>query len=197
MNQRFEYTPAMESWMRQHYLLRLDELTSSFNQRFNVARSSEAINGLRKRLKLKTGRSGCFAQGHTPANKGTKGLTSANTGSFKKNHRPHNDLPIGSEIVTKDGYIKVKVAIPSKWKLKHRLAWEQLHGSVPKGDVVKFIDDNKQNCAIENLMLVSKSVHGVINRFYPKAPAEYKPTTVQLARLKIAISKKQRGKTHA
>ncbi|MDC9620839.1 HNH endonuclease signature motif containing protein [Xenorhabdus sp. XENO-7] len=193
----FVYTPAMENWMREHYLLRLDTLTLAFNQQFHVTRSSEAINALRKRLKLKTGRSGCFTQGHSPANKGKKGLTGANTGSFKKNHRPHNDLPIGSEVVTQDGYVKVKVAIPSKWKLKHRLVWEQHHGPIPKSGVIKFIDDNKQNCVIENLMLVSKPEHGVINRYYPHAPAEYKPTTVQLARLKIAIRDKTRGQTNA
>ncbi|CDG86538.1 HNH endonuclease signature motif containing protein [Xenorhabdus bovienii] len=194
---RFVYTPAMENWMREHYLLRLDTLTLAFNQQFHVTRSSEAINALRKRLKLKTGRSGCFTQGHSPANKGKKGLTGANTGSFKKNHRPHNDLPIGSEVVTQDGYVKVKVAIPSKWKLKHRLVWKQHHGPIPKSGVIKFIDDNKQNCVIENLMLVSKPEHGVINRYYPHAPAEYKPTTVQLARLKIAIRDKTRGQTNA
>ncbi|CDL83898.1 HNH endonuclease signature motif containing protein [Xenorhabdus szentirmaii] len=194
---RFVYTPAMENWMRQHYLLRLGKLTPAFNQQFNVTRSPDAINALRKRLKLKTGRSGCFTQGHSPANKGKKGLTGANSGSFRKHHRPHNYQPIGSESCTKDGYIKIKVADPNQWVLKHRLVWEQHHGHIPKSSVIKFIDDDKQNCVIENLLLVSKPEHGVINRYYPHVPAEYKPTTVQLARLRIAISKKQRGKTHA
>ncbi|CAM3697516.1 HNH endonuclease signature motif containing protein [Xenorhabdus thuongxuanensis] len=193
----FVYTPEMEGWMRQHYLLRLDKLTFAFNQQFNVTRSSEAINALRKRLKLKTGRSGCFVKGHSPANKGTKGLTSSNSGSFKKNNRPHNYLAIGSEAVTKDGYIKIKVAEPNKWKLKHRVVWEQHYGQIPKGGVIKFIDDNKQNCVIENLMLISQQENAVINRYYANAPAEYKPTTVQLARIKMTIRDKTRGKTHA
>ncbi|WP_338885352.1 HNH endonuclease signature motif containing protein [Xenorhabdus sp. TH1] len=193
----FVYTPAMEAWMRQHYLLRLGNLTVAFNRQFNVIRSPDAINALRKRLGLKTGRSGCFVKGHTPANKGAKGLTGSNSGSFKKNNRPHNSLAIGSEAVTKDGYIKIKVAEPNKWKLKHRVVWEQHHGQIPKGGVIKFIDDDKQNCAIENLMLISQQENAVINRYYANAPAEYKPTTVQLARIKMAIREKTRGKTHA
>lgn len=193
----FVYTPEMEDWMRQHYLLRLDKLTVAFNQQFNVTRSSDAINALRKRLKLKTGRSGCFVKGHSPANKGTKGLMGSNAGSFKKNNRPHNYLTIGSEAMMKDGYIKIKVAEPNKWELKHRVVWEQHHGQIPKGGVIKFIDDDRQNCAIENLILISQQENAVINRYYANAPAEYKPTTVQLARIKMAIRDKTRGKTHA
>lgn len=70
---RFVHTDKMCGWMRQHYLLPLPELTSAFNQTFNVNRTKDEINGFRKRLKLKTGRSGVFTKGHIPANKGKKG----------------------------------------------------------------------------------------------------------------------------
>ncbi|MEX6036916.1 hypothetical protein [Providencia hangzhouensis] len=129
---RFEHTNEMCDWMRENYLLPLNQLTISFNKKFGTSRSKDAINGLRKRLKLKTGRSGAFTKGHTPANKGKKGLKGANAGSFKKNNIPHNYQPIGTEVITTDGYIKVKIGHPRKWKYKHILVWEEHNGLFQK-----------------------------------------------------------------
>lgn len=187
---RFVFTNEMRCWMRRNYMLRLDKLTEAFNDEFNIECTRKSINGFRKRLGLKVGRSGQFVKGHIPFNKDTKGLTGTNKSSFKKGHRPHNFQPIGTEAFTKDGYIKVKIAEPAKWQLKHRIIWEKHNGPVPKDHVIKFIDDNKQNCDIDNLMIISTQEHGVINRYFAGASAEYKSATVQLARIKIAINRK-------
>lgn len=184
---RFVHTNEMCEWMRKNYLLPLPELTDAFNQTFNVTRTKDELNGFRKYLKLKTGRSGSFPKGHIPANKGKKGLTTANSASFKKNNIPHNYQPIGTEVITTDGYIKVKIGHPRKWKHKHILVWEKHNGSVPKGHVIKFIDGNPLNCNIDNLMTITKSEHGVINMYFSGAPIEHKQTILQLARIKIAI----------
>ncbi|WP_404317541.1 HNH endonuclease signature motif containing protein [Klebsiella oxytoca] len=189
---RFMYTREMKAWMRANYLLRLDQLTIAFNHRFGTTRTGESLNGLRKRLGLKTGRSGCFLPGSVPPNKGTKGKTKANAGSFRKGHRPANIAAIGDEAFTKDGYIKVKVAEPSIWQLKHRLVWEQHYGAIPAGRVVKFMDDNRLNCDISNLMLISSAENGVINRWYPGASPEHKQTVLTLAQIKIAMGDRQR-----
>ncbi|HHR5900578.1 TPA: HNH endonuclease signature motif containing protein [Providencia alcalifaciens] len=181
----------MRDWMRENYLLPLPQLTMNFNDRFGTTRTKDMINGLRKNLKLKTGRSGAFIKGHIPVNKGIKGLKGANSGSFKKNHIPHNRHDVGAEIVTTEGYIKVKIGLPSKWKFKHILLWEEINGKVPKSHVIKFIDDNPLNCVIENLMMITKPEHGVINRFFSGAPAEHKLTVLQLAKIKIAIRSKE------
>ncbi|WP_265498451.1 HNH endonuclease signature motif containing protein [Providencia rustigianii] len=195
---RFTYTDQMRNWMFINYMLRLDQLTECFNLTFNTERTRESINGFRKRLGLNVGRSGKFSKGNTPYNKNTKGLVKANSGSFKKGNKPHNYQPIGTEALTKDGYIKVKIAEPAKWKLKHRLVWEKHNGSIPSGYVIKFIDDNKQNCDIANLMIISIKEHAIINRYFSGASAEYKPTTLQLAKIKIAINDlTRRGKTNA
>ncbi|EJO3888707.1 hypothetical protein NRI63_004549 [Salmonella enterica] len=71
---RFIYTPEMKVWMQDNYLLRMDKLSVAFNAHFGTTRSSESLNGLRKRLKLRTGRRGCFTPGSIPANKGTRGV---------------------------------------------------------------------------------------------------------------------------
>ncbi|HHR5911772.1 TPA: HNH endonuclease signature motif containing protein [Providencia alcalifaciens] len=188
---RFSYSEEMRDWMRENYLLPLPQLTMNFNDRFGTTRTKDMINGLRKNLKLKTGRSGAFIKGHIPVNKGIKGLKGANSGSFKKNHIPHNRHDVGAEIVTTEGYIKVKIGLPSKWKFKHILLWEEINGKVPKSHVIKFIDDNPLNCVIENLMMITKPEHGVINRFFSGAPAEHKLTVLQLAKIKIAIRSKE------
>ncbi|MGF7419843.1 HNH endonuclease signature motif containing protein [Providencia rettgeri] len=188
----FSYTEQMRNWMRINYMLRLDKLTEAFNAEFNVEYTRKSVNSFRKRLGLRVGRSGQFTKGSIPFNKGKKGLTKANSGTFKKGHKPHNHQPIGAEALTKDGYIKVKVAEPNKWKLKHRLVWEKYNGPLEKGYVIKFIDDNKENCEIDNLMIITMKEHAIINRHYSGATAEHKPTTVQLARIKLAISDRMR-----
>lgn len=78
---RFIYTPEMKAWMQDNYLLRMDKLSVAFNAHFGTTRSSESLNGLRKRLKLRTGRRGCFTPGSIPANKGTRGVMKANRGN--------------------------------------------------------------------------------------------------------------------
>ncbi|EOV0253514.1 hypothetical protein ACOIWS_005264 [Salmonella enterica] len=104
---RFIYTPEMKAWMQDNYLLRMDKLSVAFNAHFGTTRSSESLNGLRKRLKLRTGRRGCFTPGSIPANKGTRGVMKANRGSFKKGNRPGNTARVGDETLTEDGYIRV------------------------------------------------------------------------------------------
>jgi hypothetical protein len=204
---RFEYTPAMESWMKINYLLPLNELTTQFNHCFSVNRSNEAINGLRKRLGLRTGRSGQFRAGNRPANAGTKGLAKPNSGSFKKGQLAWNKRPVGSERVTRDGYTEIKAAEPNIWRPKHHIIWEEHHGKRPAGTILTFKDGNPQNCQIDNLVMISHREHGVINNFYHAVSMHHKPTAINLARIKIAVTNKRkqirpnrntkRGQTHA
>jgi hypothetical protein len=108
---------------------------------------------------------GWFKKGQIPPNKGKKinEFMSPDTqerflkNSFTPGNRPKNTAAVGSEVITKDGYIKVKIAQPNKWKLKHRLVWEQNNGRIPVGLNVQFRDKNKQNCSINNLYLISRS----------------------------------------
>lgn len=102
-----------------------------------------------------------FQKGHTPQNKGKKMspelYAKCAPTMFKKGNTPGNHRPVGSERVNKDGYIEVKVAEPNKWKCKHRIIWERVHGSIPKGFNIQFIDGNPQNCVIENLYIISRA----------------------------------------
>lgn len=57
-----------------------------------------------------------------------------------------------------DGYIQITTK-PYAGKLLHRLVWEEHYGPIPEGYVVHHIDKDKSNCAIENLVLLSKNEH--------------------------------------
>lgn len=102
-----------------------------------------------------------FKKGCTPPNKGKKMPAEVYARCaptmFKKGNRTHNYKPVGSERVNVDGYVEVKVADPGKWRLKHRVIWEEAHGPIPRGHNVQFRDGNPQNLSLDNLYLISRS----------------------------------------
>ena len=92
---------------------------------------------------------------------------------FKKGQTPVNHRDVGSERVNVYGYIEIKVAEPNRWRLKHRVIWEQVNGSIPKGYNVQFKNHNRQDCRIENLYLISKAEQmAKENSFWAKYPKE-------------------------
>jgi len=123
-----------------------------------------------------------FQKGCVPSNKGIKGyhpnctersLERQKRTEFKKGHQPHNHKPVGSERVTRYGYLEVKVAEPNQWKLKHRVVWVQHHGSIPRGYNIQFKDGNSSNVAIENLYMISRSAQlKTKNSFRAKYPKD-------------------------
>ena len=87
---------------------------------------------------------------------------------FEHAHIPDNHLPVGSIRETKDGYLIKKVQERGyqwdRWKLLHRLVWEENFGPIPEGMIVGFRDLDKKNCEPENLMLISKSENARLNK---------------------------------
>lgn len=100
-----------------------------------------------------------YKKGHEPANKGKKvTVTTYNKCAptmFKKGNKPHNFRPVGSERITKDGYLERKTADPKTWRAVHVLVWEAVHGPVPARHKVIFKDNNQMNCDINNLECLS------------------------------------------
>ena len=109
-----------------------------------------------------------FPKGHVPKNKGVRiekwmsaeGLKNSRAARFPKGHVPANTKPVGYERVNKDGYVYIKAREGMRMVLKHRWVWEQAHGTIPDGYSVMFLDGDKTNCALENLLLVSRSEAG-------------------------------------
>ena len=118
-----------------------------------------------------------FQNGSVPLNKGKKVspeiYAKMQPTMFKIGQTPANHRDVGSERVNVDGYIEIKVAEPNRWRLKHRVIWEQVNGAIPKGFNVQFKNHNRQDCRIENLYLISKAEQmAKENSFWAKYPKE-------------------------
>jgi hypothetical protein len=185
----------MIAWLRANVAgIRSDEITKRFNAFFGTEYPQSSIRATLKNHKISSGFDGRFKKGHTPYNKGQKGNRMSPATEFKKGCTPHNYRLVGSERINKDGYVEVKVAEPNRWKAKHRAIFEAAHGEIPEGCRVLFADGDKQNFALENLVLVPANKVGIINRMgIPYVDAETLDSAVTLASLISAVSARQKG----
>jgi hypothetical protein len=153
------------------------ELTEMFNKRFGMELKTSSLISLADRHGLHNGRNTAFKTGWEPTqfkkgqiawNKGKKkSWKGGEETQFKVGHRPHNWVPIGSERITKDGYIQIKIQegkFQKNWKGKHILIWEEHNGPVPEGHNVIFGDGDRRNFDLNNLILVSKKQMLGLNR---------------------------------
>ena len=79
------------------------------------------------------------------------GITSGLDCTFKKNCIPHNKRQTGYEFIC-DGYTWIKVS--NKFVLKHRYIYKKEHGDIPKGYSIAFLDGDKTNFDLDNLVLI-------------------------------------------
>lgn len=110
------------------------------------------------RIDAKHGKSARYREGQPARNKGGPGSKST---QFKPGRRSPTWKPIGSERVSKHGYLQRKVTDTGRGKLDwievHILVWTTAHGPVPPGHLVTFKDGNKSHIALDNLELVSRT----------------------------------------
>lgn len=172
------------------------EICKAFNNKFSADIPTSSIKNYIANHKLSTGRTGKFAKGHIPHNKDIKGVCYPGCvgTQFKKGSIPFNHRPVGSERFSKDGYIEIKVAEPNKWKLKHRVIWEEHFGHIPKSHVVIFKDQNKLNLDINNLVLVSRKELVRLNQnnlIFKNS--ELTEAGINIARLMVKVSEKSKS----
>lgn len=147
-----------------------------------------------------------FQKGHTPWITGRKVTPHPNSvkTQFKKGQNTGKDhpnwLPIGSERITKDGYLQIKVnddmPFYKRWKLYHHILWEEANGPIPKGHSVVFkvgtLSSVKEDIKLENLELISNAElmrRNTIHRY----PPELVQVMQTLGRLDKQIQKKERN----
>lgn len=121
-----------------------------------------------------------FPKGHKPWNTGTKGLTSANSTSFKKGQKPVNTTVVG-DIRVRHRYnrntppvVWIKVAEPNKWEQLKRHNYTKHIGPIPSGMCVTHKDGNTLNCEADNLVLITRKQNMMRNHNREKASASMK-----------------------
>jgi hypothetical protein len=179
------------------------EVANLFTMEFGIPVTREQISNLCKRKGLTNGIDTRFPKGHIPLNKGRKGYCAPGSekGWFAPGHPGYkfNEMPIGSERVTDDGYVEVKYSNRSgppnnRWKGKHTLIWEEKKGPVPKGYAILFADGNRKNFKLNNLLLVSRKELAVMNHMgMLSANKDINITAINIARLKILTADSKRG----
>lgn len=171
------------------------ELADLFNQKFNTNITSRTIKSYKANNKLNSGLTGKFRKGQTPHNKGKKMpkevYEKVKHTMFAKGSVPPNHRPVGSERISKDGYIEVKVAEPNKWRLKQRVVYEEAKGKIPEGCPIIFLDGNKRNFDIDNLKCITRSELLYLNCNGLNNSNEITETGILMARLDSAKNKKK------
>lgn len=133
-----------------------------------------------------------FRKGNVPANKGLR-RPGWSPGRMKETQFKHgqrtgiaakNWVPIGTIKVDTEGFLRIKVREAKHgkeatgfgntkvWPLLNRHVWEQHKGPIPDGHIVKFKDKDRNNCAIENLELLSMADNMRLNSLWATMPRE-------------------------
>ena len=157
------------------------EMAEMVNEKFGTDFSPTQMKSFRQRHGIKSGVTGWYQKGHAPGNKGKK-LEEYVTDpervadikkrmaptQFKKGQKANNELPLGTIVVTSDGYKIRKRSMTGdlweRWEFLHRAVWEEHNGPVPEGMMISFRDSNRLNCDIDNLMLITKGEGAALTR---------------------------------
>lgn len=200
-----DYTEVQKQFLSDNRSLPRKELTTLFNTTFGTHQTQKAISAYCKRHGWLTGRDGRIQKGNQPWNTGTKGVCKPNSGSFQKGSKPNNQKPFGHErICSKDGYVFVKVdeqnphtGYRGRYRPKHHVIWEESNGPIPKGSVLRFVDGNKLNCDLDNLVCITQAVNQRLNKNkVNELPSELRGTAIALARLEVTIFQKEKQGGH-
>ena len=157
------------------------EMAEMVNEKFGTDFSPTQMKSFRQRHGIKSGCTGWYQKGHPPGNKGKK-LEEYVTDpervadikkriaptQFKKGQKAANEYPLGTIVVTSDGYKIRKRSMTGdlweRWEFLHRAVWEEHNGPVPEGMMISFRDSNRLNCDIDNLMLITKGEGAALTR---------------------------------
>lgn len=183
------------------------ELVEAVNQKYGVGTIGiRQMKAYKKNHGINTGLTGQFEPGHIPANKGKKmspeQYEKCKATMFHKGNVPANHMQIGEYTHTTDGYLVRKVQENGiqreRFELVHRKVWEEHNGPIPEGKMVSFLDGDKDNCDIENLVLVDMPENLELNRTKLRFDnAELTKAGVTVAKVRVAARKKKKERNQA
>ncbi|OLS02408.1 HNH endonuclease signature motif containing protein [Tissierella creatinophila] len=170
-----EYTKEEVNYLRKiSYGKTNKEITQMFNKKFNSNRNESGIHCVRMKYKIYTG----------------------DDGRFQKGNFSPNRVSMGTERITKDGYIQVKIRDGKQqrnWRGKHILEWEKVNGSLPEGHAIIFGDGNNRNFDINNLICVSrKQLLGLNRHNLIQEDSDLTKTAINIVDLKYKISERKK-----
>jgi len=165
----FIFNEEQIEWLTENRVgIQFSECAERFNEHFGTNFKASQIRGFCHAHHLPNGVDARFKKGNVSHNKGKKGIVfpGSEKGWFKKGHQPHNTVPLNTEVITKDGYISVKIGEPNVWELKHRVIWMKANGPIPKDCCIGFLDNNKQNLDLSNLVMIKRSEMSTLNHLH-------------------------------
>ncbi len=195
----------MQYFLNIQYMQSAKEVAKLMSEYCNRTFTEMQIKNLRSRKKINSGLTGRFEKGQVSWNKGRKFPGTGSSTKFKTGNIPPKAHPMGHRFKDKDGYWVIKVRERTKdsinrrtWEYEHQLLWIKHYGPVPKGHHVVFIDQNKNNITIENLMLVSRAELLYINKYLKLNPnAELNLTKILTTKIQMKTKEVQRERARS
>lgn len=200
-------TPEQDEFIHENYKgLYNKELADLVNERFKTNLTTKQIKAYKARNKLDSGIGGHFKEGAPAWNKGLQqkdymskeAIARTKRTRFKKGQIPPNRVPIGTERISKDGYIEVKIQdgqTNDNYEFKHRVLWMAHHGEIPDEHIVIFKNGDKEDIRIENLMMVHRGISLHLNKqgLHSEHP-ELTEAGVNLVKLQFKTNEMRRKK---
>jgi hypothetical protein len=193
------------AWLEANRTLPIREYRTAFCEHFGREDVTEVhLHSLRKRKGWKTGRTGCFVKGQEPPNKGKRcpeGVGGRHPNARRTQFTPGERRgvavklykPIGSERISKNGYLERKIhdglPLQSRWRAVHLIEWEAAHGPLPPGHCLKCRGDIADTSP-GNWMLIPRALLPALNGgrhkrrlAYDRAEPEVRETLLTLAKI--------------
>lgn len=177
------------------------EIAAAVSEHFGIQFSVTQCRAYKKNHGIRSGLDCRFRKGRVPSNKGKKmgsrQYEKCRATMFRKGNVPANRMQAGELTHTTDGYLIRKVQEQGtqreRFEFVHRAVWEEHNGPVPEGKMVSFLDGNRDNCDIANLVLIGKDENMELNRSRLRSgDAGLTEAGINVARLKIASRTKLR-----
>lgn len=181
------------------------EMALVLNEKFGTSYTRQQLKTYYGNHSLNSGVVSRFQKGCVPYNKGKKmsaeQYEKCKATMFKKGNVPVNLMEVGEYTHTSDGYLIRKVRETGtqreRFEFVHRAVWEEHNGPIQEGKMVSFLDGDKDNCDISNLVLIDLYENLEMNRSKLRFEnPEHTKTGLAIAKVRVAVANRKRKKAN-